>query len=135
MLDIGPTRDPSQTVYDLIGPEGFERLLAAFYRRIAADPVLRPMYEGDDLGPAERRLRLFLVQFFGGPTTYQEERGHPRLRQRHAPFPIDQRARDAWMANMVAALEEAAIPEPARSAIRVALERTATHLINRIPVE
>lgn len=130
MLDIGPPRDPSQTVYELIGPEGFGRLIDAFYRRVAADPVLRPMYPEDDLAPAARRLRLFLEQFFGGPKTYQEERGHPRLRMRHAPFGVDQEARDVWVRHMLAALDEAEIPEPAHSAMRSVFERTATHLIN-----
>lgn len=84
--------DSSQTVYDQIGPAGFERLITGFYRRVAGDPVLRPMYPEGDLAPAARRLRLFLEQRFGGPATYDEERGHPRLRMRHAPFTIRRRA-------------------------------------------
>jgi len=127
--------DSSQTVYDLIGPQGFERLIAAFYRRVAADPVLRPMYPEGDLAPAARRLRLFLVQFFGGPGTYSEERGHPRLRARHAPFRIDRDARDVWMAHMRAALDEVALPEPARGALLDYFERTATHMINTVTLD
>lgn len=129
MIDILPTR-PQQTVYEQIGDEGFERLIAAFYRRVADDPVLRPMYPEADLGPAERRLRLFLIQFFGGPRTYQQERGHPRLRLRHNPFAIDEDARDIWMRHMRAALDETAIPEPARSMMLSYFERVATHMIN-----
>jgi hemoglobin len=119
-----------QTVYEQIGEDGFERLIAGFYGRVASDPVLRPLYPEDDLAPAARRLCLFLIQFFGGPPTYSEERGHPRLRMRHAPFRIDQAARDAWVRHMLAALAEAAIPEPARSAMQEYFERTATHMIN-----
>jgi hemoglobin len=122
--------DSPQTVYDQIGAEGFERLIAAFYRRVADDPILRPMYPEDDLAGAARRLRLFLIQFFGGPTTYSDERGHPRLRMRHAPFRIDQAARDVWVKHMTAALDEAAIPEPARRVMLDYFERTATQMIN-----
>jgi hemoglobin len=120
------------SVYNQIGEDGFERLIDAFYRRVPTDPVLSTMYPIDDLAPAARRLRLFLTQFFGGPSTYREERGHPRLRMRHAPFPIDQTARDVWIRNMRASLNEAEIPEPARSAMLEYFERTATHMINVI---
>ena len=123
------------SVYDLIGAEGIERVVAAFYRRVATDPILRPMYPEEDLGPAERRLRMFLIQFFGGPTTYSDERGHPRLRLRHSPFRIDQAARDVWVRHMLAAVDECAIPEPAYSIMRAYFERTATGLINRYDVE
>lgn len=119
-----------QTVYDQIGADGFARLLAAFYRRVARDPVLRPMYPESDLAPAERRLRLFLEQYFGGPHTYNVERGHPRLRMRHQPFAIDRAARDVWVGHMLAALDEAHIPEPARSTMQNYFERVATHMIN-----
>ena len=122
--------DSPQTVYDQIGPEGFERLIDGFYRRVASDPVLRPMYPEDDLAAAARRLRLFLIQFFGGPPAYSEERGHPRLRMRHSPFRINQQARDVWVRHMRAALAEADIPEPARSVMQDYFERTATQMIN-----
>ena len=102
---------PSVTVYDLVGGHAFfERLVAAFYRGVAADPLLRPMYPEADLGPAEERLRLFLEQYWGGPTTYSDQRGHPRLRLRHAPFPIDEAARNRWLAHMEAALAEQGLP-------------------------
>jgi hemoglobin len=120
-----------RTVYDQIGPQGFERLVAGFYRRVAEEPILRALYPEDDLEPAARRLRLFLEQFFGGPRAYEQERGHPRLRMRHAPFRIDQAARDVWVRCMLAALDEAAIPEPAYSTMRAYFESTATGLINR----
>jgi hemoglobin len=123
--------EPTQpSVYDQIGPEGFERLIGAFYARVATDPILRPMYSQGDLQPAARRLRLFLEQFFGGPRTYEEERGHPRLRWRHVPFTINQEARDIWVRHMLAALDEAAIPEPARTTMQTYFEHTATFLIN-----
>ena len=127
--------DSSHTVYDLIGADGFERLIDAFYRRVETDPLLRPMYPEEDLTPAARRLRLFLVQFFGGPRTYSDERGHPRLRMRHNPFRIDQAGRDVWVQHMVAALDEAGISDPARGIMQEYFERTATHMINTIMPE
>ena len=87
------------------GEETFRRLVAEFYARVEHDPVLRPLYPEDDLGPAADRLRMFLIQYWGGPTTYSQQRGHPRLRMRHAPFPIGVAARDAWLRNMRAALD------------------------------
>ena len=93
-------------LYERCGGEGFfAALVEGFYARVGSDPVLRPMYPAD-LVPAERRLRLFLSQYFGGPTTYDQERGHPRLRLRHMPFEIDRRARDVWLAHMTASLED-----------------------------
>ena len=95
------------TVYDLVGGEQFfTELTAAFYRGVAADPELRALYPETDLGPAEERLRLFLIQYWGGPSTYSDERGHPRLRMRHAPYPIDTDMRDRWLRHMEAALNE-----------------------------
>lgn len=123
--------EPTQySIYNQIGPEAFERLIHAFYTRVAEDPILRPMYPEGDLEQAERRLRLFMEQFFGGPRTYEEERGHPRLRLRHVPFTIHQEARDTWVRHMLAALDEAKIPEPARTVMAGYFERTATFLIN-----
>lgn len=90
------------------GHEFFDLLIARFYAGVAEDPVLRPMYPEEHLGPAAERLQLFLEQYWGGPTTYSQERGHPRLRMRHAPFPVDAAAHDAWLAHMRAALDEAA---------------------------
>jgi hemoglobin len=130
MLPTMDSRAFRQTVYEQIGEEGIARLVEGFYRRVADDPVLRPMYPEGDLAPAARRLRMFLVQFFGGPDAYSQERGHPRLRLRHSPFTIDQTARDVWVRHMLAALDEAGIPDPARAVIVEYFERTATHLIN-----
>ncbi len=93
------------TLYEQVGGEPFfERLVDAFYEVVATDEILRPMYP-DDLVEARRHLVLFLVQYWGGPSTYQEERGHPRLRMRHAPFHITKKARDAWLAAMTTALQ------------------------------
>ena len=87
------------------GAEFFEALVGHFYEGVAGDPVLRAMYPDDDLEPAERRLLLFLTQYWGGPTTYSDERGHPRLRMRHNPYVIDDDARDRWLTHMRAALD------------------------------
>ena len=95
------------TFYDAVGGHAtFQRLIDAFYERVAEDPLLRPIYPEDDLGPAAERLRMFLEQYWGGPHTYNEVRGHPRLRARHAPFRIDAAARDAWLDNMRAAMDD-----------------------------
>lgn len=107
MTSEQPEPLPEVTPYeDFGGEEFFTSLVAAFYRRVADDDILRPMYPGDDLPGAERRLRLFLMQYWGGPTTYDEERGHPRLRMRHMDFPIDGRARDRWLTLMNEAMAE-----------------------------
>ena len=94
------------TMYEAIGGEDTFRLLVdTFYAGVAADPILRAIYPEDDLGPAADRLRMFLIQYWGGPSTYSQERGHPRLRMRHAPFAIGVAARDAWLRHMRAALD------------------------------
>jgi hemoglobin len=96
-----------QSFYDAVGgAETFHRLIAAFYRRVAEDPILRPLYPEEDLGPAEIRFRMFLEQYWGGPRVYSQERGHPRLRMRHAPFAVTPTARDRWLELMRAALDE-----------------------------
>jgi hemoglobin len=91
------------------GMPTIEKIVARFYEGVATDPVLGPMYPAEDLadGSAERRLRLFLAQYWGGPTTYSQERGHPRLRMRHAPFTVDREAQAHWLANFRAGLDEA----------------------------
>ncbi|WP_326599013.1 globin [Streptomyces sp. NBC_01803] len=90
-----------QTFYEQVGgEETFRKLVRRFYEGVAADPVLRPMYPEEDLGPAEERLTLFLMQYWGGPRTYSDGRGHPRLRMRHAPFAVNQAAHDAWLRHM-----------------------------------
>jgi len=120
-----------QGLYLAIGEDGFARLVAAFYKQVPGDDILGPMYAGRDLAAAERRLRDFLVFRFGGPMRYIEERGHPRLRMRHNPFPIGQAARDRWMRLMSSALLEAKLPVEAGQALRQFLEETATFLMNR----
>jgi hemoglobin len=116
-------------LYALIGDDGFARLTAAFFRRVPADPILWPMYQ-HDLAGAEWRLREFLVGRFGGPTRYVEQRGHPRLRMRHAPFKIDTAARNRWIEQMTAALEEAALPAEADAVLRRFFDDAATFMIN-----
>jgi hemoglobin len=101
----------ADTFYDAIGgEETFRRLVGAFYAGVADDPVLRPLYPEEDLGPAADRLRMFLIQYWGGPTTYSQYRGHPRLRMRHARFAINVAARDAWLTRMRAALDTLELP-------------------------
>jgi hemoglobin len=101
-----------QTFYEQVGGEDtFRRLVHRFYEGVAADPLLRPMYPEEDLGPAEERLTLFLIQYWGGPTTYSQRRGHPRLRMRHVPFTVDRAAHDAWLKHMRDALDDLALPE------------------------
>src|SRR5580692_10988008 len=90
-----------RTFYEAVGgEETFTRLVSRFYQEVAADPVLRPVYPTEDLGPAEEHLRLFLMQYWGGPPTYNELRGHPRLRMRHVRFVIGPAERDAWLRHM-----------------------------------
>ena len=118
-------------VYAQIGEDGFARLVSAFYRRVPQDDLLGPMYHQQDLAGAEQRLRDFLVVRFGGPPRYLEQRGHPRLRMRHAPFTIDQAARDRWLQLMEQALSEAHLPSEADAVLREFFSSTATFLINR----
>ena len=101
----------ADTFYAAVGgEETFRKLVARFYQGVREDPVLRPLYPEDELDAAEERLRMFLIQYWGGPSTYSEQRGHPRLRLRHAPFAIDAAARDAWLANMRRALDSLGLP-------------------------
>jgi hemoglobin len=118
-------------VYSLVGDSGLTRLVAAFYRRVPQDDILGPMYPAHDLAGSEQRLRDFLVYRLGGPPRYIEQRGHPRLRVRHAPFHIDQAARERWMQLMAAALDEAAFPPEADRFLRAFLSEIATFLVNR----
>ena len=122
---------PAQTFYDAVGGEPtFRRIVARFFDQVRDDEVLRSVYPLDDLDGAEQRLGLFLMQYWGGPTTYSDERGHPRLRMRHAPFRIGLRERDAWLAAMRAAVDEAQLAEDHRAELWSYLESTATHMIN-----
>jgi hemoglobin len=117
-------------VYSAIGEDGFRRLVAAFYRQIPADDILSVIYPKDDLGGAEERLRAFLIYRFGGPETYIHQRGHPRLRMRHAPFRVDEAARHRWMELMSRALDEVQFSLEVRKILTVYFESTATAMIN-----
>ncbi|CAJ1495851.1 globin [[Mycobacterium] kokjensenii] len=100
-----PIEEPS--FYDAVGgAETFHAIVSRFYQLVAQDPILRPMYPADDMDGAEDRLRMFLEQYWGGPRTYTEQRGHPRLRMRHVPYRIGPLQRDAWLRNMVTAIGE-----------------------------
>lgn len=121
-----------QTVFELAGGEDtFYRIVEKFYEGVAEDPILRPMYPRGDLANASRKLALFLMQYFGGPTAYSDERGHPRLRMRHAPFQIDRRARDAWLLHMKAGVDAVELTPEVRAEILDYLEGAATFLINQ----
>lgn len=128
-----PDETAISNVHSLIGDAGFERLVAAFYRRVPGDDLLGPLYPLHDLAGAEHRLRSFLIFRFGGPDRYLHERGHPQLRMRHAPFAIDEAARHRWVKLMDEALEEVALPAAATTVIRPFLHDVATFLINRGP--
>ncbi len=121
------------SVYEAVGGQQFfDQLVKRFYDGVSADPVLRPMYP-DDLGPSRDHLAGFLAQYWGGPPHYSAERGHPRLRMRHAPFEIGVAERDAWVGHMRAALAQADLREDIRTAMVDYFESAATHLINKQP--
>ena len=125
---------PQQTFYDAVGGEAtFRAIVARFFAQVPDDEVLHDVYPLDDLDGAERRLRQFLVQYWGGPTRYSDERGHPRLRMRHAPFRIGMRERDAWLRAMHVAVDEAELRDDHREQLWSYLENTATHMINAAP--
>jgi hemoglobin len=123
--------DTVANIYAVIGADGIERLTAAFYHLVSTDEILRPLYPEAELSGAEARLRDFLLFRFGGPPRYIEQRGHPRLRQRHAPFAIDQRARDRWVTLMGQALEQVDFPPTVTATLRQFFAEVATFLINR----
>jgi hemoglobin len=112
------------------GKETFRRLVAKFYEGVATDEVLRPMYPEEDLGPAAERLQLFLEQYWGGPTTYSEQRGHPRLRMRHNPFKINPLARERWLLHMRAAVDSLELPPMQDAELWAYLDRAATAMLN-----
>jgi hemoglobin len=126
----GPA-EPSASFYEQVGGRAtFARLVHVFYQGVADDPVLKPMYPEEDLGPAEERLRMFLEQYWGGPTTYSELRGHPRLRLRHVPFKVNPEARDRWLAHMRAAVDELALSPLHEATLWDYLERAAHAMVN-----
>ena len=133
-LPVSPQGHAPQAIapnlFAVLGPEPFWRIARAFYARIDRDAFLRPMFPADLEEPIRNQAE-FLMQYFGGPTDYSNRKGHPRLRMRHMPFAIGVAERNAWVACMRGALEDAGIPEPHRQAMMAYFERTATFLINR----
>ncbi|MGW4243247.1 globin [Nocardia sp. NPDC004722] len=128
------TEQTATSFYDAVGGEKtFHRIVATFYREVAEDEVLRPLYPEADLGPAERRLRMFLEQYWGGPRTYSDERGHPRLRMRHHPFKVGPIERDAWLRAMsiaVAEIEPEVLDAEHRQQLLNYFEMAANSLMN-----
>lgn len=129
------TTQPPVTFYEAVGgEETFTRLVHRFYEEVAADPELLAVYPTPrDLGPAEEHLRLFLMQYWGGPTTYNELRGHPRLRMRHVRFHIGEAERDLWLKHMRTAVDELALPEALDAQLWDYLTMAAHSLVNAVP--
>jgi hemoglobin len=124
--------ESARTVFDRVGGQPwFDALVDRFYDGVAGDVVLRPLYP-DDLTESKQHLALFLAQYWGGPTTYSDQRGHPRLRMRHAPFAIRKTERDAWYAHMAAAVRSGGLPEDIEEAMLAYFDNAATHLINAV---
>jgi hemoglobin len=123
--------DSAPTFYDAVGGhDTFEALISGFYARVAQDPILTAIYPPEDWAGAARRLLMFLEQYWGGPHTYSELRGHPRLRMRHAPFAIDAVARDAWLGHMRAALDDVGLEPVAEELMWTYLRNAAEALVN-----
>jgi hemoglobin len=126
-----PSDPAASSFFEQVGGEPtFRKIVDEFYAGVAEDPVLRPMYPEEDLAPAAERLRLFLIQYWGGPNTYSQERGHPRLRMRHAPFRVDGRAREAWLTHMRRAVDSAGLEPEAAVVLWDYLERAAYFMVN-----
>ncbi|GLI28721.1 oxygen-binding heme protein [Agromyces rhizosphaerae] len=122
--------EPTSFYEEVGGAPVFERLVAEFYRGVADDEVLRPMYPEEDLGPAEERLRMFLEQYWGGPTTYSEQRGHPRLRMRHMGFHVNPDARDRWLGHMRRAVDTLELSPLHEGMLWDYLQRAAFAMVN-----
>ena len=122
-----------ENFYEAVGGEDtFRRIVGRFYQLVAQDEVLRPLYPAEDLGPAEDRLRMFLEQYWGGPHTYSAQRGHPRLRMRHAPFRIGPTQRDAWLRCMRIAVDEAELDEIYQVVLWDYLQMAANSMLNSL---
>jgi len=122
------------TLYERAGGQAwFDDLVERFYEGVEDDPVLRPLYP-EDLGPGKRHLALFLAQYWGGPPTFSEERGHPRLRARHLPFTIDTPERDAWVRHMTAAIRTGGLSPDDEAELLAYVENAANHMINQHPL-
>ena len=131
-MSVGHTGSVTETtLYDRVGGRPtFDRLVEAFYEGVAQDPPLRALYPEEHLAAAADRLRLFLEQYFGGPTTYQEQRGHPRLRMRHVAFQVTPEQRDRWLHHMLDALDSLALPEADAADMRDYFVRAAHFMVN-----
>jgi hemoglobin len=130
-LTWGPTGGPTETFFEQVGGHAtFDTLVRRFYAGIEHDEVLRPMYPDDDMDGAVWRLTAFLEQYWGGPTTYSEQRGHPRLRMRHMPFRVNPEARDRWLAHMRVAVDELDLPPMHEEALWDYLQRAAHAMVN-----
>lgn len=131
MQTENPPPEPQPTFYQAVGGhDTFVRLVDRFYEGVAGDPVLRALYPEQDLGPANQRLRMFLEQYWGGPTTYSDQRGHPRLRMRHAPYRVDLDARDRWLAHMREAVNSLHLQPELETVLWDYLERAAWSMVN-----
>lgn len=131
LFGAAPQPDKDTSLYARLGgADAFEQLVERFYNGVARDAVLRPLYP-DDLAESKRTLALFLIQFFGGPTDYSNERGHPRLRMRHLPFAIGQAERDAWVQNMKNAVESGGFSPEIEATLLEYFERVATFMMNQ----
>jgi hemoglobin len=120
-----------QSFYDQVGGhKTFSQLARQFYAGVAADPELRALYPQDDLGPAEMRFRMFLEQYWGGPTTYSQDRGHPRLRMRHAPFKVTITQRDRWLKHIMAAVDSLDLAPENALILRDYFDQAAQSLVN-----
>ncbi|MCW2840682.1 MAG: globin [Aeromicrobium sp.] len=128
-MTTSPTPEP--TFYEAIGGhDTFKLIVDTFYEGVAQDELMRPMYPEEDLGPASERLRMFLEQYWGGPTTYSEQRGHPRLRMRHAPFEVTSEGRDHWLAHFRAGLDKAALSPEHDAQFWAYVQHAANFMIN-----
>jgi len=122
---------PTANVFEAAGGEPvFRELVGRFYARVATDPVLRAVYPEEDLSGATERLTLFLIQYWGGPSTYSQQRGHPRLRLRHQPFAIGRRERDAWLGHMTAAVDSLDLTPGVKKALLDYFDAASTAMIN-----
>ena len=129
--EVSETPQTAESMYDAMGGKAtFEKLARVFYEGVAADPLMRDMYPEEDLAPAQRRLEMFLAQYWGGPSTYSEERGHPRLRMRHVPYKVNPEARDAWLSHMRTAVDSLELSPMHESMLWDYLERAAYSMVN-----
>jgi hemoglobin len=132
----GAQLPPPASFFAAVGGEPtFRKLVDEFYSGVATDPLLRPMYPESDLGPAADRLTLFLMQYWGGPNTYSAQRGHPRLRMRHAPFRVGPAERDAWLRHMRRAVDSLDLPQEYAATLWDYLERAAYFMVNTFDPE